>query len=685
MSTICFCSCEIHPTTRGGAGVFVHNAARKLLAEQHSVVLLLDIARSDFDRFDRDVRRTWPGSDRCRAYLVEDLCQGSPLAACDAPTPAYRSSLRWAAALSALAAKESLDLVEFYDFAGPAYASLACRAFGRLPSPRVIAVRVHTPLSLIDEVGGTRYLDRDRWSMHALERGAYRRAEAVLVPSPTFYESEIRERYDVEPHRAISSPPTMGDGLRDARGNSRAEPLATPPFTIAFVGRMFQIKGVDQFVHAAVELLRRRPKLDARFDIIGSDSSESPLGDSYVAYVRSLIPLSMRDKFIFPGHVAHDQLGERLKRAVAAVFPSRLESFGYAMHEARAFGLPIIARDIPGVRDFLIDGSDAILYDGETRSLVAAMERVLDEPALREQLSRPSAKHSGSLGSFYQHPQPLRQASEELPISEVTVLLLGSSEKTIDTLRRQTHPPARIVQLRPANTDSDEIAWLLARPWHAVDEHANPIGLAQVLTTGALALLQAGDQPRPEWLALCMRALNHDPSIGFAGTWGSRDGRVISSILDLAPESWVIERANALTRTVVRTVSGRMLIDAVDPSFGMLGDIARVFESIERYGPGVLLPEAHIELSTDSQDPADPNFVKYLIGRYSSVLKHGLADAVGFLYENLLAAQAGAPHPENDPSFAHKVAVADQLGGRTLLRLGWRKMLRRLRGQAPPT
>jgi glycosyltransferase involved in cell wall biosynthesis len=686
MTTTCFCSCEIHPTTRGGAGVFVHHAARRLLVQGHSVFLLLDLPRHDFARFDKHVRPSWDGSERCAAFLVEDLGAALPIRPHEAPTPAYFNSLRWAAALQSLALTHPIDLVEFYDFSGPAHAALALRAFGLLSAPQTIAVRVHTPLDLIDSVGGTRYLDRDRWSMHALERAAFRLADAVLVPSDSFYTESLRDRYQIEPRRAVVSVPAMGEGLRDADANARASPPApNGPVTIAFIGRMFQIKGVDQFVHAAVELLRRHPTLNLTFDVIGSDSSESPLGESYIAYLRSLIPETLRPKFLFPGHVPHEHLGERLRNVLFAVFPSRLESFGYAMHEARAFALPLIVNDIPAARDFLVHERDALFYDGSTDSLIAAMERLLADPPLRLRLAHPPLSLPEPLGPFYHAPRILRAPSAEPHATDATVLILGRSDATLAALRVQSHPPSQVIVLDETTPNAEETVWLLARPWHARDAHARPLAFAEVRTTDSLVLLQAGDQPDPDWLALCLHALNANPALAFAGTWGHRNARVVPSLLDIAPESWPFERGHALTRALTRTTPGRLLLDALDPAFGHLADIARVYRAIESGGFGLLLPQPKIQLADDPRDPPDPNLLKFLIARFSTTLGDRLAAYAAHLFDHLLAARAGAPPDSHDPSLEHKLAVADQLGGKTLMRLGWRKAVRRLRGQAPPS
>ena len=53
MSTICFVTYEIHPTTRGGCGVLLHHATELLLQQGHQVVFLLDIPRHEFNQFEQ--------------------------------------------------------------------------------------------------------------------------------------------------------------------------------------------------------------------------------------------------------------------------------------------------------------------------------------------------------------------------------------------------------------------------------------------------------------------------------------------------------------------------------------------------------------------------------------------------------------------------------------------------------
>ena len=76
MTRICFVSYEIHPTVKGGCGVFLYNAARTLLPQGHEIIFLLDLPPESFQQFDQVDRLSLPCSHNCRAYLVESLTAG---------------------------------------------------------------------------------------------------------------------------------------------------------------------------------------------------------------------------------------------------------------------------------------------------------------------------------------------------------------------------------------------------------------------------------------------------------------------------------------------------------------------------------------------------------------------------------------------------------------------------------
>ena len=80
------------------------------------------------------------------------------------------------------------------------------------------------------------------------------------------------------------------------------------------------------------------------------------------------------------------------------------EGFGLVFQEAGACAKPVIGSDISGCRDAVIDGATGLLVPpGDANALAAAMQRVLQEPGLAEELGN-NALHflraSGGWGRF---------------------------------------------------------------------------------------------------------------------------------------------------------------------------------------------------------------------------------------------------------------------------------------------
>jgi len=71
------------------------------------------------------------------------------------------------------------------------------------------------------------------------------------------------------------------------------------------------------------------------------------------------------------------ELLQALKTAYCFILPSRHEPFGIAALEALDAGLPLIASAVGGLRDFLCDGENALLFeDNNVDSLLAAYDRL---------------------------------------------------------------------------------------------------------------------------------------------------------------------------------------------------------------------------------------------------------------------------------------------------------------------
>jgi glycosyltransferase involved in cell wall biosynthesis len=94
---------------------------------------------------------------------------------------------------------------------------------------------------------------------------------------------------------------------------------------------------------------------------------------------------NVTDRVHCAGHVSDEELDELYRRAIALVSPSTYEGFGLPVLEAMNRGLPVIAWDIPVMREVAVDVA-VLLNIGDVAGLATAMLRVGIDPGLRQEL-----------------------------------------------------------------------------------------------------------------------------------------------------------------------------------------------------------------------------------------------------------------------------------------------------------
>lgn len=141
---------------------------------------------------------------------------------------------------------------------------------------------------------------------------------------------------------------------------------------ILFVGRLDQQKNV-------ADLLQALPGLSVELWLVG----EGPLRLELESKAKEL-NLSIR----FLGSKPHEELPDLLLKARMFVLPSHYEGHPKTLLEAMACGLPVIGTDVPGIRDVIQHESNGLLCEKSHHGIRFAIQRILDEPGLAEQLGR---------------------------------------------------------------------------------------------------------------------------------------------------------------------------------------------------------------------------------------------------------------------------------------------------------
>jgi glycosyltransferase involved in cell wall biosynthesis len=139
------------------------------------------------------------------------------------------------------------------------------------------------------------------------------------------------------------------------------------PATVLFVGRKERYKGYHALRHAARIVWRSRP--EARFVAIGQDPWTAPFERRW-----------RDDRWVDRGVVSEAEKAEAFARATVFAMPSVHETFGHTFLEAWYAWRPVIAGDIPPVREVVRDGVDGLLVRQEPDAIARAIVTLLGDP-----------------------------------------------------------------------------------------------------------------------------------------------------------------------------------------------------------------------------------------------------------------------------------------------------------------
>lgn len=164
----------------------------------------------------------------------------------------------------------------------------------------------------------------------------------------------------------------------EALGIAPAEPF------LLFVGGISPHKNLRTLLTAYAGLRSRRKDVP-RLIAVGELTDDPYL--SATAEVREQISsLGLDDCVRLPGFVSDETLACLYTTATAVVLPSLAEGFGLPAVEAAACGAAVVASDLPAHRESL--GDAALFFPAtDAGALTGALERILDEPGLRQGLA----------------------------------------------------------------------------------------------------------------------------------------------------------------------------------------------------------------------------------------------------------------------------------------------------------
>jgi glycosyltransferase involved in cell wall biosynthesis len=154
--------------------------------------------------------------------------------------------------------------------------------------------------------------------------------------------------------------------------------IPTDAPVVGKIARLFPLKGHDQLLDAAPEIVRRCPKV--RFLLIG----DGILHDHLQERARKM---GILEHFVFAGLVARERIPEMIAAMDVVVHTSLREGLARVLPQALAMGKPCVSFDIDGAPEVVVPGETGYLVQPhDATGLAEGIGRLLADQQLRSRM-----------------------------------------------------------------------------------------------------------------------------------------------------------------------------------------------------------------------------------------------------------------------------------------------------------
>jgi len=199
------------------------------------------------------------------------------------------------------------------------------------------------------------------------------RCDSVIAVSD-HVENRLSSLYNISGENIEQITPGLDTNVFYPR-NKTSELTNSDRFTLLFVGRIEQIKGLDLLL----KTLSSFDTNDIELVIAGEGSDTKRLASLSEEF-------GISDITYFVGRVPHEQLPVLYSDSDLLVLPSEYESLSFVVREAMACGLPALCSDVGGISTSVSHEENGFLVERTSDSFQKVIKHLIENPERLNQL-----------------------------------------------------------------------------------------------------------------------------------------------------------------------------------------------------------------------------------------------------------------------------------------------------------
>lgn len=150
-------------------------------------------------------------------------------------------------------------------------------------------------------------------------------------------------------------------------------------FLVGYLGRLNITKNLFMLLDAFNLFIKKWN--DAKLLFLGDGDLRGKLEEYCLEH-------NFNNRVLFCGNIKHEEIPPHLQLPDVFVTCSNLENYNWSLLEVMASKKPIIATNVGGTKDILVDGYNALLIEPTTDSLYEGMEKIIKNPNLARKIAK---------------------------------------------------------------------------------------------------------------------------------------------------------------------------------------------------------------------------------------------------------------------------------------------------------